>query len=182
METLSVIAAEIVSCEKCPLNRSRTNAVPGEGPTSARIFLIGEAPGRDEDEQGRPFVGRSGKLLTELLREAGIDRRGVFITSSLKCRPPRNRNPKVLELDTCRPYLHRQIAVVKPRIIVTLGSFGLKALFGRSKELVSCRGKVLRFNGIPVLSTYHPAAITYNRRIRNKIIGDLRKAARLVVK
>src|SRR5271155_3559954 len=118
---LEELATEIRSCIKCPLHLSRKNAVPGEGPSDASVMIVGEAPGRNEDEQGRPFVGAAGRNLDDLLSEAGVSRGSVFITNTVKCRPPANRRPARSELDTCHPYLRRQIEAIVPKVIVLLG-------------------------------------------------------------
>lgn len=176
-QTLGRIAASVRGCVLCPLSETRTNAVPGEGPRG-RLFLIGEAPGRDEDASGRPFVGQAGRILERALATANLTREDVFIANLVKCRPPRNRRPKSFEVATCRPYLLAEIDAVRPRVIVTLGATALRGLFGPSQELRAARGQVLTFAGYEVLATYHPAAVLYNRKLERALGRDLRKAAR----
>ncbi len=158
----------------------RTHAVPGDGSPHADVFLIGEAPGREEDMSGRPFVGLAGKILDRALTAAKVRRDDVFITNVVKCRPPANRSPRADEMDSCRPYLTTQIAAVHPKVLVTLGSTALRGLLGPRLDLKSSHGKLLLFEDIPVVPTYHPAAIRYNRRLEATIRGDLRKAMRVV--
>jgi len=176
---LETTADEVRSCTLCRLHAGRTHAVPGEGPLGADVFLIGEAPGREEDAIGVPFVGSAGKILDKALAAARILRSSVFITNVVKCRPPANRGPRSDEIESCRPYLMTQIAAVRPKVLVTLGSTALKGLLGIGIELKDARGKTLAFGDIPVLPTYHPAAILYNRRLEPTLRNDLRKAAKL---
>lgn len=178
--SLDELAAQIRACTRCRLAEGRTLAVPGDGPLDAPMFLVGEAPGRDEDAAGRPFVGAAGKVLEAALRAAGLDREDLFITNVVKCRPPRNRAPKADEVDSCHPYLAAQIDVVRPKVLVTLGATGLRSLLGPGADLKSVRSKVLRFAGVPLIPTYHPAAVLYNRRLEVGLRKDLKKAARLL--
>ena len=141
-DSLEKIAADVRGCPLCKLSRSRKNAVPGEGQLSAKIMFIGEAPGRSEDEKGRPFVGAAGRILDELLKKAGIERSEVFITNIVKCRPPNNRVPKEDDLTACRPYLDRQIALIKPKVICILGRTAYSSLLGGS-SITANRGKIL---------------------------------------
>src|SRR5439155_1284485 len=153
------VAAKVRECTLCRLHRNRTRAVPGEGAVDADLFLIGEAPGRQEDAAGRPFVGSAGKVLNRALTAARISRKDVFITNLVKCRPPANRAPKADELEACRPYLQSQIEAVRPGVLVTLGSTALRSLQGPAAHLSEARGRDLAFDGIPVRATYHPAAV-----------------------
>jgi uracil-DNA glycosylase len=178
-ELLEKTASEVRACTLCRLHEGRTWAVPGTGPLDAAVFLIGEAPGREEDARGEPFVGSAGKVLDKALAAARLPRRSAFITNVVKCRPPANRGPRADEIEACRPYLMTQIAAVRPKILVTLGSTALKALLGNGVELKDARGKTLAFGDIPLLPTYHPAAILYNRRLEPTLRSDLRKAAKL---
>lgn len=154
--------------------------MPGEGPCPATIMLIGEAPGRDEDASGRPFVGRAGRILDAALAAASISREAVFITNVVKCRPPGNRRPKPGEAAACRPYLMGQIACVRPRVIVTLGATALRSVLGQGAELKAVRGTRLEFGGLPVVPTYHPAGVLYNRRLETLLRLDLRRTARIL--
>jgi len=170
------LAARIRRCTRCDLHRSRARAVPGEGPSRAHIFLLGEAPGRNEDAEGRPFVGLAGRILDEALGRAGIDRDRTFITNVVKCRPPENRTPRVREMAACRPYLLAQLAAARPRVIVALGQSAVRDVLGASASLADARGTWSSFGSTPVLATYHPAAVLYNRRLMPKLVADLRLA------
>jgi len=146
-------------CVKCPLHKSRTIAVPGEGPVPADVLIIGEAPGAKEDRQGRPFVGPSGMLLERLLEVAGLTREDVYITSCVKCRPPGNRTPRTLELDTCQEnWLDQQIPLVDPKLIVLLGKVAISQLLGEEGSLRDLHGQTVERDGRLCLMTYHPAA------------------------
>ena len=147
----------IRTCTLCPLHKTRTNAVPGEGPETARVMFVGEAPGAREDESGRPFVGRSGELLNEMMQEIGLSRDEVFITSILKSRPPKNRTPTKAEINTCRPYLEKQIAIINPKIVVLLGGVAISSLIGPWK-LSEAHGKFYETEDRTYFMTYHPAA------------------------
>jgi uracil-DNA glycosylase family 4 len=179
-ESLDVVAAEVVVCVKCSLWKNRKNAVPGEGNPNAQIMLIGEAPGYWEDVNGRPFVGAAGKFLDTLLSEIGFSRSDVFICNVLKCRPPGNREPQSNEIQTCTPYLDRQIKIIQPKFIVTLGSHSTAYVFSKA---------VLSFNGITqvhgkfyattildmrvtVFPTFHPAAALYNVKYKEELMND----------
>jgi DNA polymerase len=172
---LRTIAAEVKACQLCPLARQRTNAVPGEGPYNARIVLVGEAPGREEDLSGRPFVGRGGKLLNSVLESVRIPRENVFITNIVKCRPPRNRKPTKREMDTCKEaYLQRQIDAIGPRLVVLLGRTAAQALLG-AESLKRVRGRAVRRGRVEYLCTYHPAAVLRNPRRRRTFSKDLQE-------
>jgi len=175
-DSLAKLAAEVLVCTKCPLHRSRSRAVPGEGPEGARIMFIGEAPGREEDQQGRPFVGRAGQLLTEALEEAGLGRSEVFITNVVKCRPPGNREPTEEEIAACRPYLRRQMALLKPQVICLLGSVAVRAVLGEG-SVSGLRGRFLERAGQRYYVTLHPAAAIYNPNLRAPFKGDIRRLA-----
>jgi uracil-DNA glycosylase family 4 len=176
------VAGEILECRLCDLHRSRTHAVPGEGPVPARILLIGEAPGRREDERGRPFVGRAGSILSDLLKGIGVRREDVFITSIVKCRPPGNRNPKQHEIDTCLPYLERQIDLVSPDWIVPMGMFATSCVFRlfripfRSFRSVRATTRSVEHRGkkITIMPVYHPAVITHNPSTKEELHREFR--------
>jgi len=178
MSRLEEVADQIRNCKKCPLHLTRKNAVPGEGPEGAYIFFVGEAPGKEEDLQGRPFVGAAGEILNTILRDVGIKREEVFITSILKCRPPGNRPPRKEEMEKCRPYLFEQIESVNPKFIVPLGNYGLQSLLGSRVSISEARGKKLKFRNWHVLPTFHPAAVLYNPLLKEKVLLDLRKISR----
>lgn len=177
---LDAIAEEIRSCRLCPLWRGRRNAVPGEGNPRAELMFIGEGPGEEEDLQGRPFVGRSGKLLTEALEKAGIRREDVYITNVVKCRPPENREPTPEERKICtNNYLFRQIEAVNPRLIVLLGSVAVQTLLGIS-SVTAVRGKAFEKRGRRFFCTYHPAAALYNPGNKETFFNDIKQARELL--
>ena len=154
---LTELHNRIKECTLCSLYRTRTHAVPGEGPLDAKLFFIGEAPGAQEDRTGRPFVGRSGELLSSMIEEIGLTRDEVFITSILKSRPPNNRKPMSSEIEVCRPYVERQIEIVNPRIIVLLGGVAISSIIGPWKVSES-HGRFYEAQGKIFFMTYHPAA------------------------
>jgi len=177
---LSAIAREIRVCTRCGLHEGRQKAVPGEGPSGARIMFVGEAPGREEDIQGRPFIGRSGRLLDESLKKVGLRRDELFITSVVKCRPPKNRIPLKWEWETCiQAHLRRQIGVIDPAIICLLGGVATKALLGRDR-LSEGRGRIVQRENRIFFPTYHPAAAGRNRswhRVFSKDMARLHSLA-----
>ncbi|TFG33082.1 uracil-DNA glycosylase [Candidatus Thorarchaeota archaeon] len=156
-EELKILHQTINKCKCCPLHSTRINAVSGEGPLDATLFFIGEAPGAQEDETGRPFVGRSGKLLASMIEEIGLSRDEVFITSVLKSRPPNNRLPLSSEIEACRPYVEKQIEIINPRIIVLLGNVAISSMIGPWKVSES-HGHFFEANDRSYFMTYHPAA------------------------
>lgn len=176
---LTELASEIRSCARCPLHLSRTNAVPGEGRSDARVMIVGEAPGRNEDEQGLPFVGAAGRNLDELLSLAGLDRGSVFITNCVKCRPPANRRPSRGELDACHPYLRRQIERISPGIVILLGDTALKEFFPDS-SLGDAHGRVLKHGSTEFFPTYHPASVIYNPSLKEALERDFRRLGEIV--
>jgi DNA polymerase len=176
-DSLEKIAAEVKGCPLCRLSRTRKNAVPGEGQLAAKIMFIGEAPGRNEDEEGRPFVGAAGRILDDLLQKAGIERSQVFITNVVKCRPPNNRVPDEDEAAACRPYLDRQIALIKPKVICVLGRTAYSSLLGGS-SITTNRGKIVEKAGQKYFLTFHPAAAIYNKSLLSALEADLKKLAR----
>lgn len=168
---LELITTKIRTCTKCPLHKTRKNAVPGEGPVDADLMLVGEAPGAKEDELGRPFVGRSGKLLVELLESIGLTREEVFITSILKSRPPNNRSPLHSEIQACLPYLESQIAVIKPKIIVLLGGVAISTIIG-PWLVKEAHGRFYEAGDITFFMTYHPAAALRFPKIKEVMQAD----------
>lgn len=176
-DSLEKIAAEVRGCPLCKLARTRKNAVPGEGQLAARIMFVGEAPGRSEDEKGRPFVGAAGRILDDLLQKAGIERSQVFITNVVKCRPPNNRVPEDDEAAACRPYLDRQIALIKPKVICILGRTAYASLLGGS-SITTNRGKIVEKAGQKYFLTFHPAAAIYNKSLLAALEADLKKLAK----
>ncbi len=174
MDTLARIAREVRTCKKCRLWKSRKKAVPGEGPAPAKIMFLGQAPGERENRTGRPFVGPAGKFLDSLLRQNKIERRGAFVTSPVKCFPPGNRKPKQDELKACRPYLERQLALVRPKTIVLMGRVAFHTFFPE-KDLKKEGGKWLMKNGYTFLPTYHPAAGLRFPKVRRIMERDFSK-------
>jgi|GEM_PF-944800 len=174
---LEELREEVLACRRCLLALTRVNAVPGEGSTGY-LMLVGEAPGRDEDMTGRPFVGRAGKLLEDALREAGLKRGDLYITNVVKCRPPKNRKPNQEEIKTCMPFLEREVDLVKPRAVVAMGATAVNALTGQ-KAVFSIRGKFFRYHGVPVIVTLHPAFALRNPRLKALIVSDLEEARRI---
>jgi len=171
-ERLEDLAAQIRSCVQCPLYASRTHAVPGDGSPSARVMLIGEAPGRDEDQRGRPFVGAAGRFLDQVLAGSGVDRSALFITNTVKCRPENNHPPRKREVDTCTSlYLVEQIALVNPALIMVLGSVAAKKLLG-VRSVNEARGRVIEHDHRKYLVGYHPAASFYRDDIAENIRQD----------
>jgi uracil-DNA glycosylase family 4 len=168
-DSLRSLSEAIRSCARCPLGQGRTKAVPGEGPVQAEILLVGEAPGRDEDLAGRPFVGRAGSILDRCLGEAGIDRSRVFITNVVKCRPPKNRRPKKDEVEACRNYLESQIELVQPKVVCLMGNAAAKAVLD-VEGVTSLRGQVFRDL---FLVTFHPAAVLRNGNLKEALVSDL---------
>ncbi|MCE4615309.1 MAG: uracil-DNA glycosylase [Desulfurococcales archaeon] len=177
------IINEIKNCTKCPLYKYRTNPVPGEGPLNAKVMFIGEAPGRNEDTQGRPFVGKAGELLDYLLSLASLKRDEVYITNVVKCRPPNNRDPSPEEISSCLPYLRRQIRIIEPKIIVCLGRFAGYTIFHLARlkwgGMYRSHGKVYSVivEGIPVklIATFHPASAFYKREVQSFLEEDFKE-------
>ncbi len=175
---LEDLRRRIISCQLCRLCESRTNAVPGEGPSDARIMLIGEAPGAEEDRTGRPFVGRAGRLMDKLLSEAGIERSQVFITSVVKCRPPKNRKPKKDEVEICvNTYLRPQMDLINPRVVCLMGNTASEGVIG-AKGVTKIHGQV--FDDL-FLVTFHPAAILRNMGLKDSFVSDMRAARNIAL-
>ncbi len=172
-DSLLVVAEEVRACERCPLSQTRTNAVPGEGRPDAAVVLIGEGPGRNEDTQGRPFVGAAGKQLDALLEQAGLAREEVYITNVVKCRPPENRRPTGEESEACHPYLERQLRLIRPEVVVLLGDSALKR-FLPDESLGGAHGRLHKLGDLALFPTYHPAAMIYNRDLQTVCSEDFR--------
>jgi uracil-DNA glycosylase len=170
-QVLEEIASQVSVCTKCALHFSRKNGVPGEGPAQVEVMLIGEGPGFYENEQGRPFVGAAGKFLDELLEQGGLKRSDVYITNVVKCRPPSNRDPLPEELDACRPYLDRQLEILQPRVIVTLGRYSM-ATFIPNVRISDVHGHGRWVRGRLVVPMYHPAAALHQPSLRSGIEKD----------
>ena len=178
--SLEDVATLVAACRACKLCEGRTNTVPGEGPANARLVVIGEGPGRTEDQTGRPFVGRAGELLTKILEAIKLPREQVFICNIVKCRPPENRLPQYDEIAACLPFLYRQIDLVKPKAILAMGGTAAQSLLNTKQSLGSLRNQIHRFRGIPVVVTYHPAALLRNPHWKRPTWDDVRIAARLL--
>jgi len=174
------LQAEVAQCTKCDLCKTRTQTVFGSGNKNADWMFIGEAPGQSEDLQGLPFVGKAGQLLTEMLRAIDLDREQVFITNVVKCRPPANRDPKPIEIETCKPYLLRQLALIKPKIIVVLGRVAAQALLNTDEPIGKLRGKIHALNDTPVVVVYHPAYLLRSLLDKRKAWADLKLAMQTV--
>ena len=170
-----VIKAEALVCTKCRLAKTRTQVVWGTGDPNAALMFIGEAPGRDEDLKGEPFVGRAGQLLTDIIKAMKLSREQVYIANVIKCRPPENRNPEPDELEACRPYIQRQVALINPQVIVTLGKFALQSLTGRVNAVSAARGVWTEYNGIRVMPTYHPAYLLRTPSAKKDVWNDMKK-------
>ena len=180
-DDLSALHREIMRCTKCDLHRTRTFAVPGSGDPEARIMFVGEGPGSHEDKQGLPFVGPAGRLLDTLLSGIGLDRSDVFITNVVKCRPPGNRDPQADELAACRPYLARQVELINPEIIATLGRFSLAELLGPGYSISRIHGQPRRVNGRVLVPLLHPAAALRNPQLKVQLEEDFAALARMLV-
>jgi uracil-DNA glycosylase family 4 len=180
LETIDAVAERIRTTHCCALCPNRINAVPGEGNPKAQLVLVGEGPGATEDAQGRPFVGQAGTLLNGILEAIEIPRDSVYITNILKCRPPQNRKPLPDEIAACIPYLHRQLEIIRPKVILALGSTAAEAILGVRKSLGELRGKVHTYNGIPLIVTYHPAALLRNPNWKKPTWDDVRIARQLL--
>ena len=174
-DLLDDLRAVVTACEKCRLSKSRTQVVYGVGNPNADLMFIGEAPGRDEDLQGEPFVGRAGQLLTDIIKAMKLTRDDVYIANVIKCRPPENRPPEQDELDECRPYIRRQVEIIQPKVIVTLGRFALQSLTEKAYAISSARGEWLDYNGVKVMPTYHPAYLLRTPSAKKEVWADMKK-------
>lgn len=180
LDSLEEIAAKVKKCTRCPLYETATNGVPGEGNRKAELVCVGEAPGAKEDETGRPFVGQAGQLLTKILAAIDLKREDVFICNVLKHRPPGNRNPRPEEVEACSPYLIRQLELIKPKVIVAFGTFAAQTLLQTKTPLGQLRGLVHRYHGIPLIVTYHPAALLRNPAWKRPTWEDVKLARRIL--
>jgi DNA polymerase len=167
------VKRELGDCRRCSLSQSRTNLVFGEGNSDARLVFVGEAPGADEDAQGRPFVGRAGQLLTRIISAMELSRKDVYICNILKCRPPGNRNPKPEEIHACEPFLIRQIHAIKPEVICALGTFAAQTLLKNEAPITTLRGRFHSYQGIKVMPTYHPAYLLRNEKAKKLVWEDM---------
>jgi uracil-DNA glycosylase len=173
-ETLDAIRADLGDCRRCKLAPTRKNIVFGSGNPAADLMFVGEAPGADEDDQGLPFVGRAGQLLTKIIESIGMRRESVFICNILKCRPPGNRNPESDEIAACESFLFRQIASVKPTVICALGAFGAQTLLKTTESIGRLRGGLIDYRGAKLIATFHPAYLLRNPSEKRKVWEDMR--------
>jgi uracil-DNA glycosylase len=176
---LASYQSSMTACNRCDLSKTRTHLVFGAGNPSARLMVIGEAPGHDEDIQGEPFVGQAGQLLNKILAAVGFDREEVYIANILKCRPPNNRDPQPDEIAECLPHLTRQIELIGPKLILLLGRIAAQGLFHSLDSLTQFRGKIHQFQGVPVVVTYHPAALLRNPQWKVQTWEDVQKLRRM---
>jgi uracil-DNA glycosylase family 4 len=178
--SLDEVVRVIADCRKCFLCEGRTHTVPGEGSPTARLMFVGEGPGQTEDQTGRPFVGRAGELLTQIIEAIDLKREEVYIANAVKCRPPQNRKPLPDELAACWPYLERQIELIRPKVLVALGATAAEALLSVRRSLTDLRGRVHSYRGIPLVVTYHPAALLRNPNWKKPTWDDVRIARQLL--
>jgi DNA polymerase len=177
-ETLAAIRADLGDCQRCPLGKTRQTLVFGVGNPHARLVLVGEAPGREEDETGEPFVGEAGRLLDRMLFAMGLQRDEVYICNVLKCRPPNNRDPEALEVATCEPFLVRQLAAIQPKVILALGRFAVQTLLQSKTPIGRLRGSWHEYHGIPLMPTYHPAYLLRNPLGKREVWSDIKQVAK----
>jgi len=180
VRSLAQLEKMMRKCHKCPIGEDRLNLVFGEGSENADIVFVGEAPGADEDEQGRPFVGRAGKLLRKIIRAMGYEPEDVYIANILKCRPPGNRDPLPEEVERCFPYLAMQLELIKPRVIVALGAHAAHTLLGVKTPITKLRGNLGRFRGIPVMPTFHSSYLLRNPNAKRDVWEDMKKVLAMV--
>ena len=180
MSALTELYKEIAACRQCEIAKLRTRVVPGEGAENAEILFIGEAPGFHEDQQGRPFVGPAGQFLDKLLASIGLKRQQVYIANVIKCRPPNNREPLPGEIENCRKFLDRQIELIHPKMIVTLGRYSM-ARFFPGKSISKIHGTVQRENGVVYFAMYHPAAALHQQNLRQTLEADMLKIPQYLV-
>ncbi len=177
-ESLAAVRADLGDCQRCRLAKTRSSLVFGVGNPQARLVLVGEAPGREEDERGEPFVGEAGRLLDRILFAMGLQRDEVYICNVLKCRPPGNRDPEADEVATCEPFLVRQLAAIQPNFIVALGRFAVQTLLQSKAPISRLRGTWHQYHGIPVMPTYHPAYLLRNPHGKREVWADMKQVVR----
>jgi len=176
-KTLEEVRRDLGDCRRCKLHRTRHTLVFGEGNEKARLMIIGEGPGYDEDVQGRPFVGRAGQLLTRILQAIHLQREKVYITNIIKCRPPQNRNPQPDEIESCRPFLLRQIEAIQPKVICALGTFAAQTLLKTDAKITTLRGRFYDLAGVKVIPTYHPAYLLRNPDRKREVWEDMKQVS-----
>jgi len=174
-DTMEDIRKAVEECQKCSLYKTRTNIVFGSGNENAKLVFVGEAPGYDEDQQGKPFVGKAGQKLTQIINAMGLSREEVYITNVLKCRPPNNRNPLPHEIEACEPYLIAQLRIIKPKLICALGTFSAQTLLKTDQQISKLRGRFHTYQGIKLMPTYHPAFLLRNPKYKKDVWEDVQK-------
>ena len=179
-DSINQVSKEVIACTRCRLSETRLHAVPGEGSVEAKVIFVGEAPGEQEDVQGRPFVGAAGTLLTELLASIGLRREDVYITNVVKCRPPKNRPPRKDETSSCKPYLERQLSLIAPRVICPMGNSAIHSLMESEKSVTDLHGIPFEVGKITYFPMYHPAAALYTFQLRKVLEEDFRKLRALL--
>jgi DNA polymerase len=175
LSTLEAVREELGECRRCKLHPTRTNIVFGTGNPKAKLAFVGEGPGRDEDLQGKPFVGLAGQLLTKIIQAIQLTREEVYITNIIKCRPPGNRNPEPDEIKACEPFLIKQLEVIRPKLICALGTFAAQTLLKTEERISLLRGKFHQYQGIPLMPTYHPAYLLRNPNFKRDVWEDMKK-------
>jgi uracil-DNA glycosylase len=173
MLEIDSVRSQVISCIKCNLSKTRTNAVPGKGNPKAEILFIGEAPGRNEDLKGEPFVGSAGNILSEALSSVGLSRDNIYITNVVKCRPPNNRIPLQEEKESCQPYLSKELEIIKPKIICIMGNTAYGSILG-GNSITKNRGKIIEKDGQRYFLTIHPAATIYNQDLKSVLLSDMK--------
>ena len=179
-DTLDRIRSDLGECTRCKLHTGRTTLVFGVGNAAADLMFVGEAPGRDEDRQGLPFVGRAGQLLTKIIASIGLSRDEVYIANVIKCRPPNNRNPELDEVQTCEPFLFRQLDVIRPKVVVALGAFAVRALLRSDQAISRLRGQVFDYRGAKLVPTFHPAFLLRSPDRKRDVWEDMKKVRALL--
>ena len=182
VQTLEEVRKELGDCRRCKLHRTRSTIVFGEGNERAKLMFIGEGPGHDEDVQGRPFVGKAGQLLTKIIQSIHLQREEVYIANIIKCRPPQNRNPEPDEIQSCHPFLQKQIQSIQPQIICALGTFAAQTLLNTDAKITALRGRFFDLGGIKVLPTYHPAYLLRNPERKREVWEDMKQISEWMVK
>lgn len=179
-QALQALRDEMGDCKRCKLHKGRTNLVFGVGNPDADLMFVGEGPGRDEDMQGEPFVGRAGQLLTKIIEAMGLGREDVYIANIVKSRPPNNRNPEPDEVAACKPFLVRQADIIKPKVIVCLGSVAAQTLLDTEEKITRLRGRFTEWQGMPVMPTYHPAFLLRNPNMKKPVWEDMQQVMKLL--
>ena len=179
-ESLDDVRSDLGECTRCKLHEGRTNLVFGIGNPNADLMFVGEAPGRDEDRQGEPFVGRDGQLLTKIIASIGLNRSDVYIANVIKCRPPNNRNPEPDEVENCEPFLFRQVDVVRPRVVVALGAFAIRTLLSTAQPISTLRGQIFDYCSAKLVPTFHPAFLLRSPDRKRDVWEDMKKVRDLL--